>query len=99
MLIIYRFKGLDTTTSRLQSQHRRKQIHKIHKSETKQLRILLGVCILFVICHTCRIVRHFEDLYLRFIGKDVEVIEPCSEGCASPMSLLSHVSFYSVYAK
>ena len=35
--------------------------------EDKQLRILLAVCVLFVMCHTCRIIRNFEDLYLRFI--------------------------------
>ena len=62
--------------------------------EDRQLRILLGVCTLFVICHTCRIVRNLEDLYLSlFKGIDIMDVKKCNEGCASPMSLLSHVSF------
>ena len=89
--------GLDAPSSQMQNEYRRKQVEDIQKSEMKQLRILFGVCILFVRCQTCRIIRNFEDMYLRLIiGKDItdmkSLIEPCNVGCDSPMTLLSHVS-------
>ena len=58
--------------------------------EDKQLKILFGVCILFVVCHTCRIFRHFEELYQK--STNMDIFRPCNEGCASPYSLSSHVS-------
>ena len=71
-------------------------MEKIQNMEDKQLRILLGVCILFVMCHTCRIIRNFDDLYYRLtMGTDENgmlIRQPCHEGCASLMSLSSHVS-------
>ena len=71
------------------------QMEKIQEMERKQLRILFGICMLFVMCHTCRIIRNFEDLYLRItMGTDIVPTKPCNEGCASPMTLLSHVSIY-----
>ena len=88
-------------TQDIQSECRRRQMQKIQNMENKQLRILLGVCTLFVMCHTCRIIRNFEDLYLRLsIGTDEDdrlLRLPCSEGCASPMKLLSHVSTWNVH--
>ena len=61
--------------------------------EDKQLSMLIGVCALFVICHTSRIIRNFEDLYLRLV-KDMSVVkpQPCNEDCASIFTLSSHVS-------
>ena len=79
----------------MQSERRRRQMEKIENMEKKQLRILFGICMLFVMCHTCRIVRNFEDLYLRLtMGSDILAETPCSKGCVSPMTLLSHVSIY-----
>ena len=91
--IKYLLPGLGTTSSETQNVGRRRQIQEIHNMETKQLRILFCVCLLFVICHTCRIIRNLEDVYLRLI-KGVDITEPssCNEGCASPISLQMHVS-------
>ena len=90
--------GLDTTTSEVQNEGRRRQIREIHNMEAKQLRILFGVCLLFVVCHTCRIIRNLEDVYLRLI-KGVDITTPsswsgCAKGCASPMFIHMHVSQY-----
>ena len=68
--------GLDAPSSKVENACRRKQAEGLQKSEMKQLRILFGVCVLFVICHTCRIIRNFEDLYLRLIkGNDINDIK------------------------
>ena len=77
----------------IQSECRKKQMENIQKSESKQLRILFGVCILFVLCHTCRIVLNLEDLYLRLVKEtDPTKLRSCNVGCASTYSMLSHVS-------
>ena len=69
------------------------QMEKIQEMERKQLRILFGICMLFVMCHTCRIIRNFEDLYLRLtLGTDENDMFPVCEGCFGPMTLLSYVS-------
>ena len=69
------------------------QLKKLQKTENKQLRIIWGVCILFILCHTCRIVRNIEQLYLKLLGIDITKPEPCNYACASTMTLKSHVSF------
>ena len=85
--------GLDSLPSRSGSVRRKNQLQAIQEMETKQLKILFGVCILFVACHTCRILLNIEDLYLRLInGIDPTKSRPCNAGCASYYSFWSHVS-------
>ena len=57
--------------------------------ESKQLRILCGVCVSFAICHSFRIFRNGVHLYYTIGG--IKVSE-CNYGCASPYPLWSHVS-------
>ena len=76
-----------------QNENRRRQMQKIQNMEDKQLRILFGVCLLFVICHTCRIFRHFEAIYQNI--SNVIARQPCNRGCASPIPLSTHVSLLS----
>ena len=89
-MMIFILLGLDAPSNDLQNENRREQIRKIQQMEDKQLRILFGVCILFVVCHTCRIYRHFEELYQK--STNMDIFRSCNEGCASPYSLSSHVS-------
>ena len=92
------FLGLEALSSQIHNECRRRQMQKIQKMESKQLRILFGVCILFVICHTCRIILNLEDSYLRLIkGIDPTMLEPCNEGCASTYTLWSLVSSHIQY--
>ena len=77
-----------------QSECRRDQLLSMQKMEDKQLRMMIGICTLFIICHTSRILRNLEDLYLRLI-KNISITDsqPCNESCASIFTLSSHVSF------
>ena len=85
--------GLHLRPLRSGSQRRKNQLHRIQEMESRQLRILFGVCILFVVCHTCRILLNLEDLYLRLInGIDPTQPRSCNEGCSSYYSFWSHVS-------
>ena len=81
--------GISTPLIDLQHKNRRQEMQKIQQMEDKQLKILFGVCMLFIVCHTCRICRHFEEL----IHKSMDVIKskPCNEGCASIFPLSTHV--------
>ena len=87
--------GFDTPSIDVQNESRRQQLQKIQKMEDKQLRILYGVCVLFVVCHTCRIFRYFEDLYQKLANVIVQL--PCNEGCASLLSLSTHVSLKTIF--
>ena len=87
------FSGLRSLPLNNGSVPRKNQLQAIQELETKQLRILFGVCLLFIVCHTCRILLNIEDLYLRLInGIDPTKSRPCNEGCASYYSFWSHVS-------
>ena len=73
---------------------------EVQNMEAKQLRILFGVCLLFVICHTCRIIRNVEDVYLRLIkGVDITERTSCNENCASTLPLQTHVSLVVLIGK
>ena len=76
----------------MQSEFKQAQMQKIQNMEEKQLCILFGVCILFIVCHSCRIGRNIEELCLMLLGVDITKSEPCNKGCASTMTLRSHVS-------
>ena len=88
----------DAPSLDVQYEVEREEMVIMHNMENKQLCTLLGVCIVFVVCHTCRIIRNIEDLYLRLImGTDILARKPCNAGCASPMILLSHGSILHYY--
>ena len=81
--------GIEVPSFQIQNGCRRIEMQKTQNMERRQLRMLFGVCILFVVCHTSRIIRSFVELH--YISSKEETKE-CSMGCASPHPLWSHVS-------